>query len=137
MLDLFNMRRIIWVIILLLIFPSPAAFSNCAGLVGKQVELWGPATWKNIGLAFDRKTCGYFLKALERDDYRGFKQLLELPYAVPIQKYSKVIVTDVRVFEKKAKVIILSGSYAFKGRAGWVPIEWIRYKPSGHKLSDY
>jgi hypothetical protein len=74
------------------------------------------------------------IAALYAGDDQDFKDLLLYSYKVMRVSYNaKALVLDTKVFEGKAKVIIITGVY--RGMTGWVPIEWLKGNEKLPRLS--
>jgi len=108
--------------ILLLCF-SFTAFGQYADLVGKWATIKAPYNWPYIGLTYDEETCDKIISAYYSNDKRYFDNLLTSFDVLVIKNYTNVLVLDVKSFENKAKVTLLSGPY--KGVSGWIPIYWL------------
>ncbi len=116
------------ILVLLFIFTFSFIFishAQYAGLVGKWVRINAPAYFRYIGAALDEETCDKMIALLRYRQEKGFnfKKIFESFKIMKIKNRTAALVRDVRVFEGKAKVTLLSGLY--KGATAWIPIEWL------------
>lgn len=107
-------------------------------LIGKQITIHGPFCWDTLGVARNRRTCAFLIDVLDLGDEVTYNAIIHaLPYSLQIMrtdKNTKAIVTEVELFERRAKVILLEGYY--RGMSGWVPLEWLQGNQKRPRLSD-
>jgi len=117
-------------IFIFLLFLNLFLFSysySYSELDGKYIEIRGPFCWENLGVAKDEEMCDLLIKAIEKNDKERFNYLLESFRVLRIKKNTKAVVLELKIEEKKAKILILTGIYKYS--CGWIPIQWL-YNPS-------
>ncbi|MBN3040922.1 MAG: hypothetical protein JW867_07325 [Candidatus Omnitrophica bacterium] len=103
-------------------------------LVGKWVEINGPENWETLGVGLDERTCDRINSALYFDDKYLFERLCQDYNIFRIKNHSSAMVLDVKLFERKAKVMVFNGLY--RRESGWIPIEWLDNNLERPKLTD-
>ena len=120
-----NKLRLLFIVFILTAYFHPASFADYAHLVGKRVKINGPAWWSNLGVALTEGECNKLIVASYYEDRKALKAVLESFDIMRVKNHVSAIVVDTKIFEAKAKVILLRGLY--KGMSGWVPIAWLDF----------
>ena len=132
--------KALWIIWFFVSFTLTAAITPCAyggyvELDGKYVELHGPFCWDKLGVAQDEETCDAMMRILAQGDKHKFFDVLNSYRIFRVQKNTKVVVLEVKLFEGKAKVLILTGLH--KGFTGWVPCAWLDGNEKRPHIPEY
>ncbi len=125
--------RIFLLALILLFCFTQVGFSSYAELVGKWVRLKGSQDY--LAVSKHEKTCEWVITALDSKDQDYFKSLLTSYDVMVIKNHTPAILLEVKSFEKKAKITILSGLH--KGYIGWIPTEWIDLEEERPSIPDY
>lgn len=108
------------ILLILSVFSFSPAFAQ-AELVGKYCKISGPLLFRYLGVARTKQAYQLMEMALERNEIET--ALKSFDVAV-VKNYTGVCVLDVKLFEDKAKVLVLEGLQ--QGTTGWIPLSWIK-----------
>lgn len=104
-------------------------------LVGKRVEIHGPFCWASLGVAIEENTGGYIRDLSAADNEETFYYELNSFDVIRIDEDAKALVLDVSMMSGLAKITLLSGIY--RGRCGWIPVEWLNGNEERPGFTDY
>jgi hypothetical protein len=121
-------------IIMMAIIAAPA-YSGYVELNGKYVELHGPFCWDKLGVAQDEAACDAMMRILASGDKHAFFGVLNSYRIYRVEKNTKAVVLEVKLFEGKAKVLILTGLH--KKFTGWVPLAWLDGNEKRPRIPEY
>ena len=112
------------VLVLMICFSGQfSGFCQYYNLDGKQVQINGPEDWDTIGIALDESACDKLIAIAETKDQSSFSQFLKNYDILRIPNGSSALVLDIKLLERKAKVMIFRTIY--EGESGWVPLSWL------------
>jgi len=115
---------VIPLLVLIICFSGQfGGFCQYYDLNGKQVKINGPEDWETIGIALDELACDKLIAATEAKDQCSFNKFLRNYDILRIPNGSTALVLDVKLFEGKAKVMVLKTMY--EGESGWIPLSWL------------
>lgn len=115
--------KILLMVFIFLFLVCLKGFGQYADLVGKWVKINGPFGWRILGVALDEDTCDELILMSRHAGRINFDKTLNSFNVLRIKNHTHAVVIEVKLFEGKAKVLLLSGMY--KGMSGWVPLEWL------------
>lgn len=120
---LLDKKKILLLSLIFLAFLVSFTVYAQADLVGRYVKIEGPFCWEYLGVARTDQSYQLMEAVLARQDQDLFQVLLKNYDIVVVEKNMPAMVLDVKIFEGKAKVVILRGLQ--RGATGWVPLSWV------------
>lgn len=115
--------KVLLIVLIFLGLVCLKGYSQYADLSGKSVEINGPQNARIIGVAIKEDACDELIIMSRHGGWSNFNRALDSVDVIRIKNHVRAVVMEVKLFEGKAKILLVSGVY--QGLTGWIPIEWL------------